>query len=76
MAQSVCYFSSWFEGGVEVFSLAICAKHHYLRASLLRVSNVPESFHAAVIVISGFDDGGSISLDRYSFAPDLTELLN
>jgi len=39
------------------------------------VSNPEAPFHAAVIVISEFDDEGAISLDRYNFAPGLTERL-
>jgi len=40
------------------------------------VSNIPEGHtYAAVVVIIAIDDEGAISLDRYSFAPGLTEPL-
>jgi hypothetical protein len=42
----------------------------------LQASNNPEAHsYAAVMVIMELDDEGSISLDRSSFAPGLTERL-
>ena len=56
--------------------LAIRAQHHYLMALYLQASNNPEAHsYAAVMVIMEIDDEGSISLDRFSFAPGLTERL-
>jgi hypothetical protein len=43
----------------------------------LQASNNPEAnFYAAVMVITPVDDEGSISLDRSSLAPGLTERLS
>jgi hypothetical protein len=56
--------------------LAIRGQHHYLMPLCLQASNSPEAHsYAAVMVIMELDDEGSISLDRSSFAPGLTERL-
>jgi hypothetical protein len=55
--------------------LAIRGQHHYLMPLCLQASNPEAHSYAAVMVIMELDDEGSISLDRSSFAPGLTERL-
>ncbi len=61
-----------------VQTLAILSLHRYLSAqcpfTILSWTN-RKRIHAAVVLIADLDDGGSISLDRSSFAPGLTSPL-
>ena len=57
--------------------LAIRAQHHYFMRALFPREHNPEAHsYAVVMVITERDGEGTISLDRSSFAPDLTERLN